>query len=424
LFHSSNALGTQQLNTMKTSTTISIPVTDSTPKQWTHETLHPATTSARWEFRIDGKPSGLSADRAWISFLRLRDVIVCEALLVDGEKILGSSRSVLAVDWKNWNRHQKNVSLRLHFLKTLIESRSNQTGSVTDAPTRRSRLSWFARGLWFLRKVMAKVESVLWSEKWQIEISNTEKRWILEGDGKNFVADTFPVVEAGRQYVFYENYLDDKKKGVLEAREFRPDSGFGPSFPVLETPYHLSYPYVWSFEGEWFMVPETSQNRTVDLYKALEFPHRWTLVKTLLPDIRAVDSSLLFYQGRWWLFASVADDARGSTTDSLHLFFTDDFRTGKWTPHPLNPIVQDVRSARPAGRPFIRDGKLYRPAQDCSVRYGYAVRIQEVLELTESTYQERDGEVLRPRSGTFGIHTYNTEGGWTFADSIVRKRKS
>ncbi len=385
-----------------------------------------ASLKAHWEFRVDGKVSGAEAGQAWFSFLGLRSVVVCEVRLMQQGTILDSSRSTLAVDWKNWNRHQNNVSIRLQFLKTLIESRSApiELAESKPATSRQSLLSWFARGIWLIRKVMTKVGSLLRSETWQIDILGQGKRWTLEGDPGNFVADTFPAAEAGRQYIFYENYLDQKKKGVLEAREFRPDSGFGAPFPVLETPYHLSYPYLWSSEGQWFMVPESSQNRTVDLYRAVEFPHRWTLVKTLLSDIQAVDSSLLFFQGRWWLFASVADDARGSTVDSLHLFFTDDFRTGEWTPHPLNPIVQDVRCSRPAGRPFVREGKLYRPAQDCSVRYGYAIRIQEVSELTETAYRETNGEILKPRFGTAGTHTYNVAGEWIFTDSIARKWKS
>jgi len=377
-----------------------------------------------WEFRVDGTRSSIAAERAWISYLGLRAAVVCEALLIDDGTILESSRSVIAVDWKHWNRHQRNVPARLEFLKTLVESRSGRSASVEETPrSQPSLLVLLARAFWFVRKVLTKADSLLGPEAWQIEIAGPRKRWLLKGDAGNFVADTFPAAENGRRYVFYEHYVGKTKKGLLEAREFSPDTGFGPPFPILETPYHLSYPYVWSWEGQWFMVPESSQNRTVDLYRAEEFPGRWTFVKTLLSDIRAVDSSLFFHQGRWWLFAAVADDARASTWDSLHLFFTEDFRTGSWTPHPRNPIVQDVRRARPAGRPFFRDGKLYRPAQDCSVRYGYAIRIQEILELTTAAYRETDGSVLRPRSGTRGTHTYNVEGEWTFTDSFVRKRE-
>ena len=55
------------------------------------------------------------------------------------------------------------------------------------------------------------------------------------------------------------------------------------------------------------------------------------------------------------------------------------FLTNKWTPHPENPIVTDIRTARPGGKIFIQDGKIYRPSQDCSIRYGRALNMNQII---------------------------------------------
>ena len=59
---------------------------------------------------------------------------------------------------------------------------------------------------------------------------------------------------------------------------------------------------------------------------------------------------------------------------------------GPWKPHKRNPVKSDVRNSRPAGRLFYWNGDLYRPAQDSSQRYGYAMSINRVLRLTPDEF--------------------------------------
>jgi hypothetical protein len=98
---------------------------------------------------------------------------------------------------------------------------------------------------------------------------------------------------------------------------------------------------------------------------------------------------------------------------------------GPWTPHRQNPIKSDVRSARPAGRIFERRGQFYRPAQDCSARYGYAVSINHILQLNPDTYQEAEVDKILPDWGpnVVGVHTLNQAGSVTVIDCLVRRRR-
>ncbi len=115
-----------------------------------------------------------------------------------------------------------------------------------------------------------------------------------------------------------------------------------------------------------YMVPESREKRVVSLHRAVEFPHRWQLVKNLMEEVDAVDATLLRHEGRWSLFANIVENPGASSFDELFLFSSDDLLTGSWTPHPCNPIVSDVRRARPAGRLFERDGELF-PARHRTV---------------------------------------------------------
>jgi len=103
--------------------------------------------------------------------------------------------------------------------------------------------------------------------------------------------------------------------------------------------------------------------------------------------------------------------------DELHVFHADS-PLGPWTPHPRNPVVSDVRRARPAGRLFRYNGAWYRPAQDCAAGYGAGLAIQRITRLDTERYEEAPVASLTPswRSGLTGFHTVNAAGGLTVID--------
>lgn len=240
-----------------------------------------------------------------------------------------------------------------------------------------------------------------------------------------FWADPFPVSVEGRRYVLFEDCPLGRLAGRISALELGPDGPVGEVRTVLERPYHLSYPCVFRHGGKLCMVPETRANGTVEIYECEEFPDRWRLARTLMKGVRAVDATLYEHGGRWWMFVSMAESPGASAWNELFLFHTDDPLNGEWTPHPRNPIISDVRRARPAGRLFRRDRILYRPSQDCSRRYGYGIRLNEVLALTETEYEEREACFVEPKwaDDVLGTHTFNFEGGLSVADALIRVKR-
>jgi hypothetical protein len=154
------------------------------------------------------------------------------------------------------------------------------------------------------------------------------------------------------------------------------------------------------------MIPETKGNRTVELYRATNFPNEWTLESVLLDNLYAVDATIHHSHGRYWMFVGISN-GRYSNCDELGIYFAHAL-TGPWKPHPANPVVSDVRRARPAGALFRDQGRLIRPSQDCARAYGYAIVFSEVITLSESEYDERPIARLDPNwvKGNLGTHTY------------------
>ncbi len=236
-------------------------------------------------------------------------------------------------------------------------------------------------------------------------------------------ADPFVLEKNGRYFVFFEELPFAAKKAHISMIEVTRDGASAP-VKVLERDYHLSYPFLVEQDGELYMIPESAQNRTVEVYRCVDFPLRWRLERVLLDNIRCVDAT--FHRGadRWWMFANLAAGGSRMFDDELHLFHAERL-LGDWQPHPRNPVKSDARSSRPAGPLVWRNGALYRPAQICVPLYGAGISLNRVLRLTPQAYAERQVERIlpSPESGLLGIHTWNRAGDLTVVDAFARRRR-
>jgi hypothetical protein len=228
--------------------------------------------------------------------------------------------------------------------------------------------------------------------------------------GEHF-ADPFVFEDRGEAYVFFERYDEATRKGgIAYARLDSKAEPLGAAASALNRDYHVSYPFVFRHRGEIFMIPESLENQTVDLYRAVDFPSRWVLEQRLLSGVCAVDPTLLEESSRLWLFLNIAEPG-ASVNDELHVYSSTSL-AGPWMPHPENPVVSDVRRARPAGRIFRHGGRVIRPSQDCSRGYGTAVVFNRIDLLTTEEYLETPIARVEPRwaRGLVGTHTYNSIG--------------
>lgn len=204
-----------------------------------------------------------------------------------------------------------------------------------------------------------------------------------------FWADPFLWSRQGRHHVFLEEYPYADARGVISVMEIDAQGvSLGPAKPIIERPYHLSYPYLFEVDGELYMVPEQKAARRVELFHCVEYPNRFVPVATWFKGVRMVDVTVFQHEERWWLFCAVKE--KGLRYDeSLCAFYTDHPVTGTWSPHPMNPLVKDIRKGRPGGRVFKdQQGRLLRPSQDCGPHYGAGLNLSLIEELTPTSFRE------------------------------------
>jgi hypothetical protein len=222
---------------------------------------------------------------------------------------------------------------------------------------------------------------------WSVALGNCQTGFeAVPDDGERFYADPFLYKQDGRTFLFVEEYGYASKKGVISAVQLAGNKPVDRPLPVLERAFHLSYPFVFADNETIYMLPESSANSTLDLYRAVDFPWRWTLDRTLFEGVEMSDATLLRHGGLWWLFAATAKHGFGDH-DQLSLFFSEHVHE-PWRSHPQNPLKSDCRSARPGGRIIDTGTRLLRPAQDCETGYGSGLAWFEITTLTPSEFRE------------------------------------
>jgi len=246
---------------------------------------------------------------------------------------------------------------------------------------------------------------------------------VLPDPGDHFYADPFPFQSRGQSFLFVEDYPHATGKAVISVVPF--DASGVPEKPrvVLEEPHHLSYPQVFERDGAIWMLPEASAGGRLTLYRGSSFPDRW-IAETVLVEGEISDATLLEHGGLLWLFATDRD-GHGSTSDTL-VVFSAPALSGPWKPHPMNPVLIDLRMARPGGA-FVRnrEGRVLLPVQDGTLGYGGGLGLSELLELDQRTVRlsqprpiDPEGDWPYPK-----IHTLNRAGRLEVIDGIAAVRK-
>ncbi|RKZ60635.1 MAG: hypothetical protein DRQ44_12520 [Gammaproteobacteria bacterium] len=196
-----------------------------------------------------------------------------------------------------------------------------------------------------------------------------------------FVADPFLLKQGNSWYLFFEFWNNVSGQGDIGYATSNNGLDWSYQGVALDEPFHLSYPYVFEWQGEHYMIPETYQADSIRLYKALNFPTDWVFVSTLVSGRRFVDPSPFYDNGSWWMYAGISQD-------TLYLYYADEL-TGPWIEHPDSPIIEgDANIARPGGRVLQYDNRLLRITQDDAPSYGNQIRAFEVTELSRDSYTE------------------------------------
>lgn len=248
---------------------------------------------------------------------------------------------------------------------------------------------------------------------------------VLADPVDHFYADPFPFSWQGRDYLLFEDLDHKTERGVISAVAFDETGRPGPAVPVLEEPWHLSYPFLIERDGEIFMIPESGTSRRIILYRATQFPWKWQRLAVLVEDVEASDATIVEHDGLLYMFAVVRDGI-GGYSDTLAIWSAPGL-LGPWRPHQQNPVLIDDRTARPAGNFVRRDGALFRPVQDCRHGYGAALSFMRVTRLDREGFaQQREGTLTAGGPAWPGrrLHTLNYNGRLEAIDGYTLRPKS
>ncbi len=346
----------------------------------------------------------------------------------------------------SFGRNQKAcISLGIDLLSTMVSKVANY-GTLPKRTQYDQSVSTHLRGephfqdsviaiLKLIKRLVSKaITKAIFIEQWVLFYSfipqdfsqlNFQKFQGLVPPKDRIWADPFVISMNGKHYLFIEELLRETNKGHISCLVLNESGQVEDSRILIDKPYHLSYPFIFKHEHTWYMIPESAESRTVDLFECIEFPFHWKYKRSLLTDVEAFDSTLHFQDGLFWLFCTIRKSKGASSDDNLYLFHTNDFLEGEWHPHRNNPVISNPGSARPAGRIISHGNHLYRPSQICVPRYGYGLAINKILELTESAYVEETISTALPnwRKDVLSVHTYNSSEYITLIDGQLKRSK-
>lgn len=193
--------------------------------------------------------------------------------------------------------------------------------------------------------------------------------------GDYWCADPFLCRDKERLYVFCECYLHSKQKGVIAVGEYNHGSVTGIR-AIIEQDYHMSYPCVFENAGTFYMIPETSDNLTIELYRATKFPDDWELIKVLMADVRCVDTTVFPYGNDLYAIGYLLNSKK------ICLFNLD------MSCLALTKLDEIMAPDRPAGNVIDFQGRLIRPVQVSKKKYGEGIVFQEITSFKKGHFQE------------------------------------
>ena len=231
-----------------------------------------------------------------------------------------------------------------------------------------------------------------------------------------FLADPFVVSKDGRDYCFVEDYDGKEERGSISVVSLNEDS-LNQVKPIIKEDFHLSFPFVFEFEGTHFMVPESWQAGEIRLYECLRFPDQWEFKGVLISNISAADT-IIFQRGKlWWLLTNTNSLGENEHNSELSVFYSKNPISSNWTPHSTNPVIVDASRARNGG--YVFDGKdHYRVSQKHGFnKYGVEAQLMRIVEITASTYIETPAARIEPKfNGASGTHHMHSNGRITVFD--------
>jgi len=240
--------------------------------------------------------------------------------------------------------------------------------------------------------------------------NNLSFKWLPLKNNDHSIADPFIFKDIeGNLNLLYEDFsmINTNKYGKIGLSQINKNFNIVNNKEILDTKSHCSYPFIFFEDGIMYVIPETSSQNKVSAFEYDYASKSLVNEKVLISDLPLLDSTVIKYNNKYWLFATVGKN--GNDHKQLNIYFADSL-FGTYKPHKGNPVKDNPEGARPAGNIFSVDGVLYRPAQNCSHHYGESITINKINILTENEFSEEyHFKIVPDKNCEFnaGVHTIN-----------------
>lgn len=254
-------------------------------------------------------------------------------------------------------------------------------------------------------------------ERWSVAFiksdwtkANLSKATVIRNPKGRFLADPFIVDHDDKTVIFVEDYHYSSDLGVISGIKIFPDGSYKIVPDIIKENFHLSFPYVFKYMGDIYMIPESRGAKTIRLYKCIRFPDKWEYQFDIMKSVSTVDTMVFEHSGRWWMLTNIAPEGASRLSTQLCAFSADSPLSKDWQPHPKNPICFSVEFGRNGGILRDRDGTIYRVRQRQGFgQYGAAMSIAKITKLDldgydEALYCEIEPKFLPNLAGAHHMH--------------------
>lgn len=245
-----------------------------------------------------------------------------------------------------------------------------------------------------------------------------------------WLADPFLFEKNGVVFLFYEAYDLIQRRGKIGYSVLKEGKKPSPINIVIEEPHHLSFPFIFEHNGDIFIMPETCEANNIKLYKAIDFPNKWEMSKTIVDGIFTCDT----------VIADLSPDKKYLLTSEMYRKNVPNNNYAScWVKNKLFSIDKEFDildqgtlvaegdyGIRNAGN-FIRyKNFIYRVGQNCKARlYGRGLVFYEVKSFEPYIETEKlaidctifsDHISRRSKNEIIGVHTYNNSENYEIID--------
>ncbi len=258
--------------------------------------------------------------------------------------------------------------------------------------------------------------------KW--EVASLRKGVVIKNPTDHYYADPFVITKNDKTICYVEDYSRQAKKGCISAIEIFSNGEYKILGEIIKEEFHMSFPYIFEYENNLFMIPETSQSNSIRLYRCTDYPMKWEYQGDIFKDIDAADTMVFLFNNKWWLLTNTKGHYGNDHCSRLLAFYSDSPISANWTPHENNPIVFDSRIARNGGILFSKNGFVVRGRQKQDFNaYGASLSLSKIIQLTKNSFIEEKITDVNPEffKKIKGCHHMHANDEYTVYDFMKRE---